>query len=61
MNKDKIKEALQCQKMELATLITINAIETIYRQDKGQLNNLHRALKLNENALRYLQDEDIKQ
>tara|TARA_R110000803_G_scaffold14673_2_gene40747 strand:- start:1717 stop:1893 length:177 start_codon:yes stop_codon:yes gene_type:complete len=46
MTKELLKK-LQSQKLELVHLITLQAIVVRHMPDNGSLNNLHRALKLN--------------
>lgn len=48
---------LKSQQLELIHLISIHCIESIGGHDKGQLNNLQRALKLNKDLIKLLKDE----
>ena len=45
--------------MEIVTLITQEAIELRIKKDKGKLNNLHRALKLNDQIIKIVKNEEI--
>jgi len=57
--KKKLLELLISQKMEIVTLITQEAIELRIKKDKGKLNNLHRALKLNDQIIKIVKNEEI--
>ena len=57
--KKKLLELLISQKMEIVTLITQEAIELRIKKDKGQLNNLQRALKLNDQIIKIVKNEEI--
>jgi uncharacterized membrane protein YebE (DUF533 family) len=53
--KKKLLNQLKSQQLELIHLISINLIATTGKADKGQLNNLQRALKLNEEITKQVQ------
>jgi hypothetical protein len=53
-----IFEQLNSQRHELYTLITIEAVAGIHQKDLGRLNNLQRALKLNQNITKLLKNEN---
>ena len=57
--KKKLLKLLISQKMEIVTLITQEAIELRIKKDKGKLNNLHRALKLNDQIIKIVKNEEI--
>ena len=44
--------------LEIVTLITLEAIELRTQKDKGRLNNLHRALKINQIITKTIKDEN---
>lgn len=48
---NEVLKKLQSQKLEIVELITINAIALRFQPDNGQLNNLQRCLKLNEEII----------
>ena len=51
---------LQSQQKELIQLISIYSISNIgnERKDLGELNNLHKALKLNQDLIKFIQDDN---
>lgn len=49
---NELLKKLQSQKLEIVQLITINAIALRSQPDNGQLNNLQRCLKLNEEIIK---------
>lgn len=49
---NEVLKKLQSQKLEIVHLITINAIALRSQPDNGQLNNLQRCLKLNEEIIK---------
>lgn len=49
---NELLKKLQSQKLEIVELITINAIALRFQPDNGQLNNLQRCLKLNEEIIK---------
>lgn len=49
---NQLLQKLQSQKLEIVELITINAIALRSQPDNGQLNNLQRCLKLNEEIIK---------
>jgi len=49
---NELLKKLQSQKLEIVQLITINAIVLRSQPDNGQLNNLQRCLKLNEEIIK---------
>lgn len=49
---NEVLKKLQSQKLEIVELITINAIALRFQPDNGQLNNLQRCLKLNEEIIK---------
>lgn len=53
--KKQILNQLKSQQLELIHLISINLVNTIGKADKGELNNLQRALKLNEDITKQVQ------
>ena len=55
---EKILEQLNSQRHELYALITIEAVVGKYQKDLGRLNNLQRALKLNQNITKLLKNEN---
>ena len=59
MYKEAIKQLKQ-QRLELISLININLIAGINAPDNGQLNNLQRALKLNEQITLNLEQDGEK-
>lgn len=52
MMTNELLKKLQSQKLEIVQLITINAIALRSQPDNGQLNNLQRCLKLNEEIIK---------
>lgn len=48
---------LKSQQLELISLINIACISSLGGKDNGQLNNLQRALKLNQELIKLLEDE----
>ena len=48
---------LKSQQLELMSLINLACISSIGGNDNGQLNNLHRALKLNQDLIKLVGDE----
>ena len=58
MKKDKVLALLNSQMLEIVTLITLEAIELRTQKDKGRLNNLHRALKINQIITKTIKDEN---
>ena len=48
---NEVLQKLKSQKLEIIELITINAIALRSQPDNGQLNNLQRCLKLNEEII----------
>lgn len=58
MTKDLLKK-LQSQKLELVHLITLQAIAVRHMPDNGALNNLHKALKLNNELIKDLTDGNL--
>ncbi len=55
--KDKILNKLQSQKLEIVTLITMQAIAVKSIPDNGSLNNLQRAFQLNEEIIKLIKDD----
>lgn len=53
----KIFEQLNSQRHELYALISIEAVAGVNQKDVGRLNNLQRALKLNQNITKLLKNE----
>tara|TARA_R110000823_G_scaffold89810_4_gene198963 strand:+ start:977 stop:1156 length:180 start_codon:yes stop_codon:yes gene_type:complete len=49
---NEVLQKLLSQKLEIVELITINAIALRSQPDNGQLNNLQRCLKLNEEIIK---------
>ena len=56
MKKKMIKQ-LKSQQLELISLINVACISSIGGHDNGQLNNLQRALKLNQDLIKLVEDE----
>lgn len=56
MKKKMIKQ-LKSQQLELISVINITCIASIGGKDNGLLNNLQRALKLNQDLIKLLEDE----
>lgn len=56
MKKEMLKQ-LKSQQLELIHLISINCVESIGGNDRGKLNNLQRALKLNQDLIKLVGDE----
>ena len=48
---------LKSQQLELISLINVCCISSIGGRDNGQLNNLQRALKLNQDLIKLVGDE----
>ena len=48
---------LKSQQLELMSLINVACISSIGGHDNGQLNNLQRALKLNQELIKLVGDE----
>lgn len=48
---------LKSQQLELISVINITCIASIGGKDNGLLNNLQRALKLNQDLIKLLEDE----
>lgn len=57
IKKEAILELLLSQKMEIVHLITINAVALRSQPDMGQLNNLQKALKLNDELQKIIENE----
>tara|TARA_R110001583_G_scaffold193949_1_gene363737 strand:- start:1228 stop:1410 length:183 start_codon:yes stop_codon:yes gene_type:complete len=55
--KKKIIKQLKSQQLELISLINVCCISSIGGRDNGQLNNLQRALKLNQDLIKLVGDE----
>lgn len=55
--KKKMLKQLKSQQLELISLINITCIASIGGHDNGQLNNLQRALKLNQDLIKLVGDE----
>jgi len=55
--KKKMLKQLKSQQLELISVINITCIASIGGHDNGQLNNLQRALKLNQDLIKLLEDE----
>ena len=56
--KKKMLKQLKSQQLELVNIINITCITNIGGTDNGTLNNLHRALKLNQELIKLLTDDD---
>jgi hypothetical protein len=57
IKKEAILELLLSQKLEIVHLITINAVALRSQPDMGQLNNLQKALKLNDELQKIIENE----
>ena len=55
--KKKMLKQLKSQQLELISLINVACISSISGHDNGQLNNLQRALKLNQDLIKLVEDE----
>ena len=55
--KKKMLKQLKSQQLELISLINVCCISSIGGRDNGQLNNLQRALKLNQDLIKLVEDE----
>jgi|TARA_R100001443_G_scaffold117440_1_gene142706 hypothetical protein len=55
--KKKMLKQLKSQQLELISLINVACISSIGGRDNGQLNNLQRALKLNQDLIKLVEDE----
>jgi len=55
--KKKMIKHLKSQQLELISLINVCYISSIGGHDNGQLNNLQRALKLNQDLIKLVGDE----
>ena len=55
--KKKMLKQLKSQQLELISLINVACISSIGGHDNGQLNNLQRALKLNQDLIKLVEDE----